>query len=127
MRLRRRNAQGRERGPLRAARVCPSWLPFLLSSQLSDESPVCALGNNPLRARLDHANLLQLQRVEAYRVLRVVLSPMAINGRHLPHGLEGVFVAGGVTLVYEEPGDAFRISGADVGRFENRPQRPFRG
>ena len=44
-----------------------------------------------LRARLDHADLVQAQRVEAHRVLGVVLAPLVVGD--LVQRLEGIVVA----------------------------------
>jgi hypothetical protein len=62
---------------------------------------------------------MQAQSMEAYRVLRIVLSPPAI--RNLLQHLEGMVVVLHVTFVYEEPSGPLWLAGANVRRFQNRP------
>src|SRR5207249_3239743 len=52
-------------------------LTFHLLLQLVEESPVSALREDFLRARLDDAHLVQAQGIEPYRVGRIVLTPLA--------------------------------------------------
>ena len=68
----------------------------LLSLQLLlqrvEEAPVGALGHEFLRRAPDHPSLLEAQRIEAHRILRVVLTPLAVDD--ILYGLAGVVVVG---------------------------------
>src|SRR5262249_21106811 len=60
----------------------PRFAPFLslhLLLQLVEEAPVGALGDDLLRGRLQHADLVQAQGIEAHAVLGAVLAPLAIG------------------------------------------------
>src|SRR4051812_46822275 len=59
-----------------------SSLQFAL--QLVEKAPVGALGENLLRARFDHPRLVQFQRVEADRVLGIVLPPFVVSAFFAP-------------------------------------------
>jgi hypothetical protein len=50
-----------------------------LTFQLVEETPVGALGDERVRARLDHADLVQPERIEPERVLGIVLAPAGIG------------------------------------------------
>src|SRR4029434_2691174 len=62
----------------------PLSLQFLL--QLLEEAPVGPLSDELLRARLDHADLVEAEGVKAYSILGVVLPPRDIGD--LLQGLE---------------------------------------
>src|SRR5215831_9736916 len=69
-----------------APRVPPP-LSLQLLLQLVEEAPVGALGQELLRARLEHPNLMQAQSIEPHRILGVVLTPFIVG--ELLHSLEG--------------------------------------
>src|SRR5271169_4075819 len=62
-----------------------------LAFEFVQEAPIRAVGDNLLRARLDNTGFVQAQRVEADRVLGVVLPPIVV--RDLAQCLQGIFVA----------------------------------
>ena len=47
--------------------------------QRVEKAPVGALGKELLWRRLDHAGLVQAEGIEAYRILVVVLAPLAVG------------------------------------------------
>src|SRR6266849_321453 len=59
-------------------------IPFLgrsrlqLALELVQEAPIGAVGDDLLRARLDHAGFMQPQRVEAHGVLGVIFAPFVV-------------------------------------------------
>src|SRR4029434_8381884 len=81
---------------------CPLSLQLLL--ECVEEAPVGALGDDLLGRALDQADLVQAQRIEAHRVLGIILPPAII--RELLHPLQGVVVARGEPLLHKEPGSA---------------------
>src|SRR5712691_1926047 len=88
----------------------PLLLQLLL--QLLEEAPVSALGNDLLRAALDHPGLVQTQGVEAHRILGVVLAPLVV--RDVFDGLESVVVVLRVALVHKEPSGPVWLERTDV-------------
>ena len=60
-------------------------------AELVEEAPVGALGEDLRGAGLDHADLVQPQRVEPHRILRVELAPARV--RQLGQRLERIVVA----------------------------------
>ncbi len=77
MRLDQRRA-GQER---RAIRTNAARMAHAFSSRLSsfEEAPVRPFRDDLLRGRLDHADLVQAQRIEPHRVLGVVLAPFVVR------------------------------------------------
>src|SRR6266850_1831282 len=106
--------------PLAAARDVSS-LQFLL--QLLEEPPVSTLRDQALRRRLDHPRLAEAEGIEADGVLRIVDAPLVV--RNILHGLERIVVARREAAVDEGPSGPLRLEGADVGRLQDRPQRPL--
>src|SRR5438552_889736 len=51
---------------------------FQLAFELVQETPICAVGDDLLRARLDHAGFMQSQRVEPEAILGVVFAPFVV-------------------------------------------------
>ena len=106
-------------------------LALQLLLQLVKEAPVSALRDELLRCRLDEPDFMQAQSEKAHRVFRVVLAPLAI--RNLLHRLQGVVVVrrrwrrSACGLIHEQPGDPFRLAGADVCRFQDGAERPLSG
>ena len=92
------------------------------SSRLSsfEEAPVGALGEERVRARLDHADLVQAQRVEAHRVLGVELAPSVVG--QLGQRLERVVVALGEPAIDQPLRGPLRLGGAEVGSLEDGAQ-----
>jgi hypothetical protein len=52
---------------------------FQFAFELVEKPPIAAIGNNLLRARLEHAQLMKVQRVEADCVFVVVFPPLVIQ------------------------------------------------
>src|SRR5437016_805689 len=100
-------------------------LALQLPLQLVQEAPVGALRDDLLRAGFDHLGFVKSKGVEAHRVFRIVLPPDVIA--NLLHRLKGVGVVRCEPLVHDESRGPFRLEGAHVGRFENRPHRTLRG
>src|SRR5262245_62869795 len=96
-----------------------------LALELVEEAPVGALGDQRVRARLDHADLVQAQRVEAHRVLRVELAP-AIVGK-LPKRLQRVIVLRRPAAIDQTSRSPFRVGGADVSGLEDGSQKALGG
>src|SRR5260370_4309629 len=94
-------------------------LTFQLLLQLVEEPPVGALGEDLLRARLDHARFVQPEGIEPRGVLRVELSPLVV--RQLLHRLQSVVVI--ISAVRHEPRRASGFERADVGRLQDRTKR----
>src|SRR5947207_2760091 len=82
---RSRHRSARVLPPVSAPPAPPPLLLQLLL-QLVEKAPVGPLGDNLLRARLDHPGLVQAQGVKAHRILGVILAPLAVG--KLLHGLE---------------------------------------
>src|SRR5713101_3438073 len=55
------------------------FLLLQLLLQLGEKAPVSALGNELLRATLDHPHLVEAEGVEAHGILRVILAPLAVG------------------------------------------------
>src|ERR1700674_2159916 len=100
-------------------------LTLQLLLQLVEEPPVGALGDQLLRARLDHARLVQAERVEADRVLGAVLAPPAVGD--VLHGLQRVLVRVGEPPVDHGAGRHLRLERADPVRLEEGADRPLGG
>src|SRR5258708_26341799 len=79
-----------------------STLALQLLLQFVEEPPVGALGEDLLRARLDHARFVQPESIESRRVLGIVLTPFAV--RQLLHRLQRVVVI--ISACRHEPGRA---------------------
>ena len=77
-----------------------------LAFELVQEPPVGAVGDDLLRARLDHADLVQAQGIEADRVLGVVLPPYVVGD--LVQGLQRIVVALGEAAIDDQPRGAAR-------------------
>src|SRR6266446_3278394 len=98
-----------------------SWRSRLqLAFELVQEVPIRAVGDDLLRARLDHSGFMQAQRVEADRVLGVVLAPIIVW--NVFQRLESVIIARGEAAIDEAPRDPRRLSGAEIGRLEDGAQ-----
>src|SRR6266545_4211745 len=89
--------------------VCLS-LPLQLLLELVEEAPVSSLGDDLLRAQLDHPGLVEAESIEAHCVLGGVLTPTAVWD--VLHGLQRVVVAGGELVVDERPRHPFRFERA---------------
>src|SRR5262245_690872 len=100
-------------------------LPLQLSLQLVEEAPVGTLSEDLLRGGLDEARLAKPERIEAHRVVGIVLFPLPV--RHFLQGLHGVIEAVNVTLVHQEPGHPLRFERADVGGLQDGAQRALGG
>src|SRR5262245_29964888 len=87
-------------------------LPFQFPLQLVEEPPVRALRDDLLRARADHAGLVQPERVEPERVLGIELSPL--RPRDLLQGLDDVILASGEAALEERARGPSRIDRAHV-------------
>src|SRR5215813_1956685 len=111
-----------------ASSPLPRFAPFLslhLLLQLVEETPLGALGDDLLWARRDHPGLVQTQRIEAHRVFGIILAPAVIGD--LLHRLQGIIVAWCEASLYDEPGSALGLEGTNIGRLQDRTQRPFGG
>ena len=73
-------------------------------------------------AALDHPHLMQAQGVEAHRVLRVVLPPVAVGD--LFQRLEEHARSCCVALVHEKPGSLLWLAAAEIRRLQDRAQLP---
>src|SRR5262249_15497084 len=80
----RRNAAARKEAPgrpgsqrRREMRVSESC--FQLALELVPEAPIRAIGEDLVRTGLDHARVVQAKRVEAYRILRIVVAPLRVG------------------------------------------------
>src|SRR5262245_22274005 len=82
-------------------------LALQLLLELVDEPPVGALGDNLLRARLDHSSLMQPQGIEAQRVFGIVLAPPRVDD--ILHRPDGIVVARRDSLVDEGAGGPIRF------------------
>src|SRR5437870_1284235 len=81
--------------------------------QLVQKPPVGAVGDDLLRARFDQPDLMQPQRIEAQRVLGIVLPPFVV--RVVGQGLQRIVVALGETALDETLRGARRLGGAQIG------------
>src|SRR5262245_49278522 len=91
----RRNAAARKEAPgppgsqrRREMRVSESR--FQLALELVPEAPIRAISEDLVRTGLDHAGVAQSQRIEAYRILRVIIAPLRV--RDFSHRLQRVLV-----------------------------------
>src|SRR5262245_24948430 len=78
-----------------------------LALELLEEAPVGALGDDLLGIGSDHARFAQLKRVEADRVLRIVVAPPVV--RDLVHRLQGEVQAWRDPPVHQLARGAFRL------------------
>ena len=78
-----------------------------------------------VRARLDHADLVEAQRVEAHRVLGIELAPAVVG--QLRQRLERVFVARREPAIDQTLRGPLRLGGADVGGLEDGTQKALGG
>src|SRR3990170_4842958 len=84
-----RAARGKPLPYIRTGSINPSpRLPLQLLLQLVEKAPVGALGDDLLRAALDHPGLVQAEGVEAHRILGLVFPPIAVGD--FSHGLESI-------------------------------------
>src|SRR5438876_558197 len=88
-----------------------------LAFELVEEALIRAVGNDLLRTAFDRAQLMQPQRIEAYRVLRVELPPGAVEV--LVQGLKRVFIAVGKAALDDQPRRQFGLAGAQIGGFQD--------
>src|SRR5262245_47200320 len=100
-------------------------LPLQLSLQLVEEAPVGTLSEDLLRGGLDEARLAKPERIEAHRVVGIVLFPLPI--RHFLQGLDSVLQAVHVALVHQETGHPLRFERTDVGGLQDGAQRALGG
>src|SRR5213596_3826718 len=110
----------RPRTPIRAGTPAV-WSSLQLLLQLVEEAPVGGLGDDLLRARLDHPGLVEAQGVKPDRVFGVVVPPRGV--RYLLHRLEGVGVV--VPFVGHQPSGPVGLNGTEVGRLQDRAERPL--
>src|SRR5262249_62086219 len=94
-----------------------------LSSDLVEQAPVGAVGDDLLRARLDEARFAHAQSVEPESVLGVVFAPLVVW--IVAQRLQRVIVALCKTAVDELPRGSRRIAGAQIGGLQDRPQHPL--
>src|SRR5262245_19992379 len=100
-------------------------LPLQLLLQLVEEAPVGALSEDLLRGGLDETRLAKPERIEAHRVVGIVLFPLPI--RHFLQGLDSVLQAVHVALVHQETGHPLRFERTDVGGLQDGAQRALGG
>jgi len=98
-------------------------LSLQLALELVEEAPVGRLRNELVWRRLDHAGVAQPQRVEANRVLGIILAPFVVGDFF--ERLQRIVVASGEPAVDHSLRRGHRISDAKVGCLENRAQRPL--
>src|SRR5947207_12124953 len=68
-----------------------------LAFELVQETPVGAVGNDPLRARLDEPHFVQPQGVKPDGVLGIIFPPFIV--RNVTQGLDGIIVARGKAAI----------------------------
>src|SRR5215470_14620581 len=119
----RRRGNSRRRSAAGFPTKHPPSLPLQLLLELVEEAPVSALGNDLLRARLDHHGLVQAQREEAHGVLGVELPPFA--PRNLSKGLERKVIARRVAAVNQHLGCPLRLERADRPRLQDCSGSPL--
>src|SRR5947207_9055406 len=88
LRGRRAAAAVTDRPEMKSRRVCFSLTSNLsvarfrsrlqLASQLVEEAPIGAVGDQLLRVRFDEADIMQAQSIEAHRVLGIVVAPFEV-------------------------------------------------
>src|SRR5207244_3829519 len=91
--------------------------------ELVEETPVRAVGDDLLRARLDEPHFVQPKRIVPERILGVVFAPFIIG--ELAQRLQRIVIASGETTIDEPPRYTFRFSSTEVGGFEDGPQYAF--
>src|SRR5262249_884544 len=94
---------------------------FELLFQLVEDSPVGALGEDLLRARLDHAGLVKPERVEPERVRRVDLAPS--RPRDLLQRLQDVILPHREPTLTERPCRAGRLERTPLLSLQDRSKR----
>ena len=100
-----------------------------LALELVENAPIGVLGNERLRAGLDQPSFIQAQRVEANRILGIVIPPDVIAS--LVQHLLGIVVTRGDPTIDPQVGCAVRIRGAQIQGFKgprrnNRIKWPLR-
>src|SRR6516164_10684181 len=78
-----------------------------LAFQLVEKAPICAIVDDLLRARFDHAGFVQAQRVESEGVLVIVFAPPVV--RQLAQCLQSIIVTRRETAIYEPSCRAWRV------------------
>src|SRR6516165_1662347 len=102
-----------------------SWLRLQLAFELVQKAPVRAVGDDLLRARLDHADFVQTERIEPYRVLGIVFAPFVVG--QLAEPLQSVVVPIGKTAIGEPSCDLGGVGGAPIRGLEDGAQHPLAG
>src|SRR2546428_4335593 len=93
--------------------------------QLVEKAPVGPLGDELLRARLHHTDLVEPQRIEAHGVLGVVLAPLGVW--EPTDRFERILIALGVAAIDDQARCPPGLERADVGRLQDRAYRPLGG
>src|SRR6516162_6225143 len=107
-----------ESGPVNTS---PASSSLQLALELVEEAPVGALRDDLTGRRLDHARLVQSQRVEPDRVLGIVVAPARVLD--LLHRLQRVIVT--IAFVRNQPGSTLRLGRTEIRRLRDCPQRPL--
>src|SRR5271167_291206 len=84
-----------------------------LALELVEKAPIRAVGDDLLRAGVNHADLAQPQRVESHRVLGVVLPPLVVGD--LAQRLFGIVIAIGDTAGDKLPRNSRGVADAKIG------------
>src|SRR4030095_11223018 len=94
-----------------------------LALELVEEPEIAPLRKDLLRRQLDHADLVEPQRVKAERRPGIECAPGPIG--HVSDHLQGDGVVAFVTLVDHVARGALGLAGADIGRLDDGAQRAF--
>src|SRR5262249_40807916 len=108
-----------------AVNTSPASSSLQLTLELVEEAPVRALRDDLTGRRLDHARLVQSQRIEPDRVLGIVLSPLSV--RQLVHDLQRIVVTGCEMPVHEGSCRTIGRRRAEIDGFQDSAQRPLGG
>src|SRR5437868_11755474 len=89
----------------------PNSLSLQLALYFVEKAPIGAVGDDLIGRRLDHAGLVQPQRIKPHGVSAVIVAPFAV--RDLAHRAQGVVVIVVGLAVEHAAGRPLRIAGAD--------------
>src|SRR5262249_53728296 len=104
---------------LREGNCAPS-LSLELALELVEEAPVGCVGDHFVGREFDHAGFAQPQRIEANRILGIIVTPFVV--RDLLQGLQRIVVPRRKPAVDDLARGSRGIAQAKIGRLEDRAQ-----
>src|SRR6185437_4048024 len=100
-----------------------SWSRFQLTLEFIEKAPVRVLGDNPVWGQLDEPRLVQPQRKEAHRILRIEVPPNGVW--QLLQRLQVIIVVVGEPALDHLSSDSLRFGSAQISRLQKGSQNAF--